>query len=262
MMVTERNKELSPEQNMNNTIKLIHITDLHLGDNLGDQLSAVDCDQSLLQILERVQNEEFDLLLITGDITNHGAVSAYQRLQEYLKDIAPKPIYLLPGNHDNWSNAEKVFQYLPKHIVLGDWQIILLDSNEGNHHYGQLSQQELQFLEQSLSVSQAKYSLIALHHHPVDIASPWMDAMRVKNNSEFFDIINRFSSPRAVVWGHIHQEFDKYHSGVRLLSSPSTCTQFMPMTEKHEKDTRLPGYRQIVLATDGSIETKVIRLAN
>ena len=247
---------------MKSPITIVQITDLHLGDQRGDKLSSCDCDASLLKVLNQVKQEEFDGLLITGDIANHGAVGAYQRLKEYLAEFDSENVYLLPGNHDNWKNIEQVFGYQSRHILLGNWQIVLLDSNDGNHYYGQLSEQELQFLEQTLSKNQAEYSLIALHHHPVTIASPWMDTMQVKNNAEFFDIIERFSSPRAIVWGHIHQEFDEYRSEVRLLSSPSTCTQFLPMTETHENDSRPPGYRQIVLATDGSIETKVIRLAN
>ncbi|MFO1295033.1 MAG: metallophosphoesterase [Rubrivivax sp.] len=32
---------------------------------------------------------------------------------------------------------------------------------------------------------------------------------------------------RALVWGHVHQEFEALRRGVRLLGVPSTCAQFL-----------------------------------
>lgn len=244
---------------MNAPLKLIHITDLHLGDKKGDQQSGIDCDQSLKQVMRLFENDQYDALLITGDIAANGASGAYQRLKQQLSEIA-KPIYLLPGNHDRLETMKQVFGEQEKNNVLGDWQIVLLDSNDGNRYFGQLSRAELEFLEQSLQQTEKKHSLIALHHPPVDIASPWMDAMQVKNKDAFFAIIDQYRSPKAVIWGHIHQEFDQQREGVRLLSSPSTCSQFLPRSDQHQQDTLGPGYRWIELNGDGRIETGVIRV--
>lgn len=244
---------------MNTPVKLIHITDLHLGDNKGDQQSGIDCDQSLKQVMRLFEHDQYDALLVTGDIAAHGAREAYQRLQRTFADIAV-PIYWLPGNHDNLKTMQQVFGEQEKNNVLGDWQIVLLDSNDGNKYFGQLSGAELTFLEQSLRETKAKHSLIALHHPPVDIASPWMDAMQLKNKEAFFAIIDQYRSPKAIIWGHIHQEFDQQREGVRLLSSPSTCSQFLPRSDQHQQDTLGPGYRWIELNDDGRIETGVIRV--
>lgn len=245
---------------MNKSLRFLHITDSHLGNNKGDRLSHIDCDDSLKQVIDLIKNERFDALLITGDIANHGALNAYQRLQIMLAEIKT-PIYLLPGNHDNIDAMHQVFSGFENNVEFGDWQLILLDSTEGKHYFGQLSIDELQFLEATLQETQAKHSLIALHHPPVDIDSAWMDAMQLKNKQAFFDIIDRFDSPRAVVWGHIHQEFDQQRKGVRLLSSPSTCSQFLPHSAQHQNDTQAPGYRWLQLNTDGSVDTGVVRIA-
>ncbi|NOX26694.1 MAG: phosphodiesterase [Gammaproteobacteria bacterium] len=241
-------------------LKLIHITDLHLGDKAGDQLSNIDCDESLKHVMNLFKEDTYDALLITGDIAANGAREAYQRLQHILPDIEA-PIYLLPGNHDNLAAMQQVFGQLEKNNVLGDWQIILLDSNEDNRYFGQLSSDELNFLEQSLQKERDKHSLIALHHPPVDIGSQWMDAMQLKNKNEFFAIIESYSSPQAIIWGHTHQEFDQQRKGVRLLSSPSTCSQFLPRSDQHQKDTLGPGYRWLELHADGRIKTGVIRVS-
>ena len=241
-------------------MRLLHITDLHLGDNKGDRLSLIDCDESLSQVIEQLKNERYDALLITGDIANHGAKSAYQRLQEYLSEIKI-PIYMLPGNHDDAALMQEVFGKSNNIAQLGAWNLIFLDSNDGRHYHGQLSVNELRFLEGALKRSKGRHALIALHHPPVDIGSAWMDVMQLKNKHAFFDIIDRFESPRAVIWGHTHQEFDQYRKGIRLLSSPSTCSQFLPQSAQHQKDTQAAGYRWLELNADGSLDTGVIRVA-
>ncbi|PCH61352.1 MAG: phosphodiesterase [Gammaproteobacteria bacterium] len=253
------NNTISIEYIVSNTLRLLHVTDLHLGNNKGDCLSSIDCDESLNQVIEQLKNERYDALLITGDIANHGAKSAYLRLQVYLSEIK-MPVYMLPGNHDDKALMQQVFGELNNKIELGAWNLIFLDSNDGKHYHGQLSVNELDFLEGALKQSEGRHTLIALHHPPVDIGSAWMDAMQLKNKQAFFDIIDCFESPRAVVWGHIHQEFDQYRRGVRLLSSPSTCSQFLPQSAQHQKDTQAAGYRWLELNADGSLDTGVIRV--
>ena len=65
---------------------------------------------------------------------------------------------------------------------------------------------------------------------------------------------------RAVIWGHVHQTFDQLRKGVRLLSTPSTCVQFLPNSEEFAVDMIPPGYRWLELYPDGTFETDVVRL--
>ena len=84
--------------------------------------------------------------------------------------------------------------------------------------------------------------------------------MQLRNGPAFFDIIDRFSNVRAILWGHVHQEFDGVRNGVRLLATPSTCFQFLPASENFALDTRPPGYRALTLHADGRLDTDVHRL--
>ena len=63
-----------------------------------------------------------------------------------------------------------------------------------------------------------------------------------------------------MLWGHIHQEFDDRRKNMRLLATPSTCVQFKPRVQQHERDDKKPGYRWLVLNPDDSFETGVNRL--
>lgn len=65
---------------------------------------------------------------------------------------------------------------------------------------------------------------------------------------------------RLVLCGHVHQETDLLHEGVRFISSPSTCIQFEPLSRDFGLDSKGPGWRYLQLYADGRIETQVHRL--
>ena len=63
---------------------------------------------------------------------------------------------------------------------------------------------------------------------------------------------------RAIVWGHVHQNYDALRKGVRLLATPSTCAQFLPNSDDFAVDRRPPAYRTFELRTDGTLLTEVV----
>jgi Icc protein len=84
--------------------------------------------------------------------------------------------------------------------------------------------------------------------------------MAVDNADEFFAIIDRHPQVRGILWGHVHQQFDRMRGNVKLMATPSTCVQFLPKSTTFAVDEAAPGYRWLSLFEDGSIETGVERL--
>jgi Icc protein len=80
------------------------------------------------------------------------------------------------------------------------------------------------------------------------------------NAAEFLNLIDAHRNVRAVVWGHVHQNYDALRKGVRLLATPSTCAQFLPHADNFAVDRRPPAYRTFELRADGSLLTEVVWL--
>ena len=116
-------------------------------------------------------------------------------------------------------------------------------------------------LETHLQSAPDENTLVCLHHQPVPMGSEWLDTMAVDNPDEFFAVIDRHPQVRGILWGHVHQEFNGTRNGVRLMSAPSTCIQFLPNSKEFSLDTATPGYRWLELHPDGRIETGVERIA-
>ncbi|HKJ87502.1 MAG TPA: phosphodiesterase, partial [Gammaproteobacteria bacterium] len=83
--------------------------------------------------------------------------------------------------------------------------------------------------------------------------------MRVDNAEGLFEVLDRHDQVRAVVFGHVHQQFETTRKGVRYLAAPSTCLQFLPGAAVSTYEERPPGFRWLRLGADGSLETGVER---
>ena len=90
------------------------------------------------------------------------------------------------------------------------------------------------------------------------MGSRWLDTVGLRNAAAFFAVTDRHPQLRAIVWGHVHQASDQLRNGVRLISTPSTCAQFLPAADTFTLDTRPPGYRWLDLHPDGTIQTSVV----
>ena len=90
-------------------IKLIHTSDIHLGDEAGHPAA----NDALRALVRSVPSLEGDLLLLVGDIFDNGRVGD-DVLQYFLDQMAllPVPAVLLPGNHDLYSEGS-VYQRQP-----------------------------------------------------------------------------------------------------------------------------------------------------
>ena len=245
---------------------IAQLTDLHLFASASKELLGLPTAKSFDAVLEQLQKlvPQPDLLLLTGDLSQDGKPESYQYLQESLK-LLGIPTYWLPGNHDEPTVMEQVLNQTPispeKSFQAGDWQFLLLNSAVSGCVYGQLSPESLDWLDWQLKRTSTRPTLISLHHPPFLVNSDWLDGSTLKNREELFAVIDRHPQVRLVVFGHIHQEFDRSRHGVHYLGCPSTCIQFLPESKNFALDKTELGLRVINLYPDGTFKTKVERVA-
>jgi len=249
---------------MSNDLRLLQFSDPHLSARADASLRGVVTRSALEAVLRqaRAQHGNADALLLTGDLVNDDA-GGYAAVRELFGSFG-KPVYCLPGNHDDPALMAQELAAAPfqvgGHADLGAWRIVMLDTCVPGKAHGRLSVTELQRLAAALDSAGERHVLICLHHHPVRLGSRWLDSVCLQNADEFFAVTDRCSAVRAVAWGHVHQQFDSRRKGVRLLSVPSTCAQFLPHADQFALDPSPPGYRRLTLGQDGSIDTEIVRV--
>lgn len=244
---------------------MLQLSDTHLFGEMNATLLGLNTEASLLAILKDIQSHktEFDCILLTGDLSQDASEAAYQRLVGHLKPFAC-PSFWLPGNHDNFDLMQRnlnIDSVSPaKVITLGDWQVLMLNSQVPGKVHGLINKKQMNFLHEHLQNSAAKHTLVALHHHPIPMDCDWIDNIGVKNQDEFWQALSLYDCVRAVLWGHVHQQLDVKKGEVLCMSTPSTCVQFKPLSCDFAADDIGPGYRILELMPDGEIKTEVKRI--
>ena len=241
--------------------RIVQITDSHLGSDSSYRLAGVNTQASFQAVLNQVQKEESELVVVTGDIAAEASVEAYAVFFDLIATL-DTPMIWLPGNHDLMDSIGKLENATPfvDCYDAGLWRIILLDSVIEHNPNGRLGTRELEKLKALLAENTRPYVLVALHHQPVDVGSAWLDNQKIEDHEEFMSIVESDERVRAVLAGHVHQEFSEVRNGRLFASAPSTCIQFKARSDDFALDDLYPGYRTFDLGSDGSIATEVRRV--
>lgn len=245
-------------------MRLIQITDCHLGADPSERLIGLETDQTLRDVLSLIREKEstVDHLLCSGDVASKPSMAAYERFWSILTEYNHTSISWLPGNHDDpalMSAASRAFK-ASSVVETGAWVILHLDSSVPGHTYGELAESQLTFLREQLDLYRDKHVFVSLHHQLQPVGSAWMDAYIVRNAEATLALLASYPSVKVVTWGHVHQAFASHHAHIGLFAAPSTCIQFAPYSHDFKVSDDMPGYRWFELADDGTFSTGVNRV--
>ena len=174
-------------------------------------------------------------------------------------------MHCVPGNHDvrelmKDALSEPPFYYCDT-FELGNWLVIGVDSCLRQQAGGRIDDNELARVRTEISEAGADHVLICLHHPPLPVGSRWLDGVGLENGTEFLRMTAASGVVRAVLFGHVHQQFDADHDGTRIIGTPSTCAQFKPHSDNFALDDRPPAYRRVSLHRDGSVDAELVWVA-
>jgi Icc protein len=237
---------------------VLQITDLHLLAEPGARLLGVDTALSLDAVLTAALAEQQPAaLLVTGDIAHNPTPAAYARTRTLIGQHFQGEVLWLAGNHDH---GAMLAERAPRvELRLGDWQILTLDTHRDDVTAGGVAPAELQRLSDCLACSTARHVLVVGHHPPLPVGTSWLDRDSISNGSELLALLSADGRVRAYACGHVHQENALQHADIAVLTTPSTCFQFVPGTQRFTVDATPPGWRWLELGHDGTLRTRVGR---
>lgn len=244
---------------------VLQLTDLHLFADPDGRFKGVNTRETFEQVLSHVERHyrRPDLILITGDLAHDGEEETYRLIAERLARF-DAPAYCVFGNHDHPENARGVYPLPPvrteAQVMAGPWLVVLLDSNHNPNpdgYEGEVGERELRRVGELASEHPDKWLLVAMHHNLPNHEDRGV-AHEVRNHREVMAYFEGLPNLRAVLSGHVHQEFAIVQNGICYFSTPSTGYQSLSKAGQVTKE--VPGYRWLRLYGNGRIETDVRRI--
>lgn len=244
-------------------LTLLQLSDTHLHAAEDSRMRGVTTQRTFLAALEQAKTDPrwpADAVLVTGDIVQDESRAGYERFREIMGALG-MPIWCIPGNHDDPKLMDEILCAAPFRVGgdvrIGTWSIVLLNTFLTGEDAGGLGEARLKGLQAALEANADQHVMICMHHHPLPMGSAWLDGVALRDADRFLQIVDAHDNVRVVLWGHVHQASDRLRGTVRFLSTPSTCSQFLPGSEFFAIDNQAPGLRWLELHADGRIDTQV-----
>ena len=249
------------------TVRVLQLSDCHLLSDPEATLKGVPTAASLGEVLAFItENEEFDFLVISGDLAHDEQLQTYQLLREMLGEWVTR-LRVIPGNHEDRNFLRQTFPeitagsngLLTFSLKVEGWRLIGLDSHVPGKVWGSIEEEQLEWLKRELSLDSRCPTVLFVHHPPISVRSPWLDRIGLAEPAALVDIISGSTQIRLVCSGHVHQEFAGRLGEAEVLTTPSTSFQFRPKEEVPIFDLVSTGFRVLTLGASG-YQTKVVRL--
>ena len=167
-------------------------------------------------------------------MTDFGRPEEYEHLKALMKGI-PFPVYMLVGNHDD---AQVMRQVFPEHeylgtsgplqysLKVGDIQLIALDTTTPQESFGQLSTENIEWLESELQKHSDIPVIIAMHHPPFKTLIGHMDQIGLLQGAEELKkVVMRYSNIERIICGHLHRSISVMFGNTIASTCPSPAHQ-------------------------------------
>jgi Icc protein len=216
---------------------LVQISDTHIEEPGLRAHGLYDTAASLARCLKAIQalDRRPDLVVHTGDLTNHGSAERYQLFREILGAF-PLPFCAIPGNHDVREPLRAAFadqQWMPRtgaflhYVVEGPLRLICLDSTIPGETPGELCGERLAWLAERLAEAPGKPTVVALHHPPFATAMTGGSSIGLlRGGPELDEILRRHPNVQRVIAGHNHRAMTVGFGGTIGYVAPPVSFSF------------------------------------
>ncbi len=207
-------------------------TDLHIGfEREGPYDSNMQRFETVLARLTEASSLP-DMLLLTGDLTEHGDAESFARLADAVGGL-PFPVWPMAGNHDSRAVLCEVFPHVSpqdgfiQYSVEADGlRLVLLDTLEDGRHGGAFCEARADWLARELTAHPDTPTVIVMHHPPFPAGIDWLDCREDEPwVRRFADSIAGHGQVEAILCGHLHRTIYGQFNGIPAMVCPSTAPQ-------------------------------------
>ena len=213
---------------------LLHLSDTHLLAGARHLYGSVDATAHLAELLAELEKSEGrpEALVITGDLADRGEPEAYARLRRMVEPVAARigaQVIWVMGNHDDRAafHSELLSEQPSTRPVdrvydINGLRIITLDSTVPGHHFGEVTDDQLDWLAEELSSKAPHGTILAMHHPPLPSVLDLAVAVELRDQAGLAEVLFG-SDVRSIIAGHLHYSSTGTFAGIPVSVASATC---------------------------------------
>jgi len=219
-----------------------------------------------------VDNDALDLVVVTGDVADHGRIAQYSIAAQAFTQI-DLPVHVCPGNHDQHDaltvGLGRANVSVSRAVQAGSWCFLFADSNDGIrlvddvgrtidppkyedrlHCDGALGDREAAWVRAMCEATTADHVFIWLHHPP-GCTVPLM--LNEQYTAEWAELVDELPKVRGFGAGHTHIPDEWQLADRSVFVAPSLKNNF----DLQARTLLGPGYRTYEFHNDGTVTSSV-----
>ncbi|MGL3150994.1 metallophosphoesterase family protein [Microbacterium sp. A82] len=221
------------------SLRILHLSDTHFAGDGGRHYGVVDTREHLQRALSHVGHLLFDLVVISGDVSDDGSEESYRQVHDAVLPWAlarGARLVFAMGNHDRRDTFRAVLgggqpdageqelagidldRPVASTAESSGWRVIVLDSSVPGAGYGRVDAPQQQFLRDALSTPAQHGTVVVIHHPPVRAHTDLLQALALdEEDAQSLIDITRDTDVRVILSGHYHAPIVEFVDDVPVV---------------------------------------------
>ncbi len=203
-------------------MKIVQLSDIHVGSQFQEEVFE--------KVIDEVNSLKPDAVILTGDLTNEGLVSEYEKCRDLISKIDVEKIISVSGNHDYRNTGYLIFKkFFPFQTVneLNDNVVLVtLGTARPDRNEGEVGYRQTLWLERTMRKYEKKIKILAMHHHLIGIPDTGSERVTILDAGDVLRTILD-TNVDLVLCGHKHRPWILNFNNLSIVNAGTTSSDRM-----------------------------------
>ena len=181
-------------------------------------------------MIDEVNSLKPDAVILTGDLTNEGLVSEYEKCRDLISKIDVEKIISVSGNHDYRNTGylifKKFFPFQTVNELNDDVVLVTLGTARPDRNEGEVGYRQTLWLERTMRKYEKKIKILAMHHHLIGIPDTGSERVTILDAGDVLRTILD-TNVDLVLCGHKHRPWVWNFNDLSIVNAGTTSSDRM-----------------------------------
>jgi len=197
---------------------IVQVSDIHVGPEFREDIFQQGVDE--------INEQQPDILLVTGDLTENGLLSQYERATDLMKGFKCRSKIYTSGNHDYRSTGYLLFKrFFPSEPIFrkDGVTITTISTARPERNDGEAGYRQIVWVEKALQ-KQRGFKLVIMHHHLVPVPDTGPNTIPIVDAGDLLRALGR-TKPDLIACGHRHRPWKWQLNGIPIIHAGSFSSE-------------------------------------